>query len=125
MYVDDQGDSNYKIQASDHVRYISIKPKVYDYSSIICFPPLLIDNLPPLSPGDWTTTTVDASIYRTFEAEWEGNKFAMAKIARFEFEIPQVERETWVYRRLSTTETMTWAPAFLGHLVENGRVMGC
>jgi hypothetical protein len=58
MYVDDQGDSDYKIQAGDHVRYISIKPKVYDYSSIICFPPLLIDNLPPLSPGHWTTTTV-------------------------------------------------------------------
>jgi hypothetical protein len=164
MYVDDQEDSEYRIQVDDRVRYISVKPKVYDYSDILCFPPLLIDNLPPFPPGDWTTMTVGrddrgsltrsisfkplAAVMtlwhpkqidiltisrvrrfnlRTYEVEWEGNKTAVAKIARFEFEIPQVERETQVYRALSTvgtTTTTTWAPAFLGHLVENGRVMG-
>ena len=37
-----------------------------------------------------------------------------------------MERESQVYRALSTigTTTTRWAPAFLGHLVENGRVMG-
>ena len=161
MYVDDQEESDYRIQVDDRVRYISVKPNVYDYSDILCFPPLLIDNLPPFPAGDWTTMTVDrdshgaltrsmsfaplaavTSIWhprmvdilslkrvkrfnvRTYEVEWEGNKTAVAKIARFEFEIPQVERETQIYRALSTTGTPTWAPAFLGHLVENGGVMG-
>ena len=163
MYVDDQEDSDYRIQVDDRVRYISIKPNVYDYSDVLCFPPMLIDNLPPLPPGDWTTMTVGrdergsltrsisfnplASVttlwhqkridvlalrpvgrfnLRTYEVEWEGSKTAVAKIARFEFEIPQVERETRVYRTLNSMRRTitTWAPAFLGHLVENGRVMG-
>ncbi|KAH9224879.1 hypothetical protein DL95DRAFT_378525 [Leptodontidium sp. 2 PMI_412] len=168
MYVDDQDDSDYRIQVDNRVRYVSVKPKVYDYSDILCFPPLLIDNLPPFPAGDWTTMTVGRDEHgsltrsisfkplaavttvwhpkqidvlslrrvrrfnlRTYEVEWEDNKTAVAKIARFEFEIPQVERETQIYCALSslqttttTPTTTTWVPAFLGHLVENGRVMG-
>ena len=117
---------------------------VYDYSDILCFPPLLIDNLPLFPAGDWTTMTVGRDEHgsltrslsfaplaavmtlwhpkqidiltlsrvrrfnlRTYEVEWEGNKTAVAKIARFEFEIPQVERETQVYRALGTLGTTT------------------
>jgi hypothetical protein len=58
MYVDGQEDS-YRIQVDDSFRCVSSKPKVYKYSDILCFLPLLIDNLPPPHPpGDWTTMTV-------------------------------------------------------------------
>ena len=45
----------------------------------------------------------------------------IAKIARFEWEIPRIERETRVYRMLENTGI---APRFLGHIHEHGRVMG-
>lgn len=156
MYVDDEDDSDYRIQVGDRIGYISVKPGVYDYEDVLCFPPLLIDNLPHFPHGDWITMTVgrdesgsltrslsfrllDAvtTVWhprrveiltlsrvqrfnrRTYEVEWEGNKTAVAKIARFEFEIPQVERETELYHALSTTGATTWAPNFLSHLVES------
>ncbi|KAL3418431.1 alpha-galactosidase A [Phlyctema vagabunda] len=161
MYVDEEEDSDYRIQVDGRVRYVSVKPGVYDYEDILCFPPLLIDNLPPFPAGDWITMTVGRDDHgsltrsisfeplaavmtiwhpkqidistldrverfnpRTYEVEWEDHKTAVAKIARFEFEIPRIERETRVYRALSTMQTATWAPNFLGHLVENGRIMG-
>ncbi|KAI9732717.1 MAG: hypothetical protein M1818_007451 [Claussenomyces sp. TS43310] len=46
----------------------------------------------------------------------------IAKIARFEWEIPRMERETQAYRHLEGSEL---APRFLGHIHEQGRVMGC
>ena len=46
---------------------------------------------------------------------------AIAKIARFDFEIPWVEQETAAYRRLDCQGV---APKFLCHLTEHGRVMG-
>lgn len=45
----------------------------------------------------------------------------IAKIARFEWEIPRIETETRIYQLLEGTG---FAPAFLGHVHENGRVMG-
>ena len=45
----------------------------------------------------------------------------IAKIARFEWEIPQIEKETRAYRLLNGTGL---TPLFLGHIHENGRVMG-
>lgn len=45
----------------------------------------------------------------------------IAKIARFEWEIPRIERETHVYRLLQPTDI---APRFLGHIHEEGRVIG-
>lgn len=45
----------------------------------------------------------------------------IAKIARFEWEIPRIERETRAYQLLEGSEL---APRFLGHIHENGRVMG-
>lgn len=128
LYPDDQEDSDYRIQVDDHLKYIAVKPNKYDYEDILCFPSSLIDNLPPFPPGDWTTMidqprsisftplvavsnvwhprridilSLNHALrfsFRTNEVEWEG-KTAIAKMARFEFEIPQVERETRVYQK--------------------------
>lgn len=45
----------------------------------------------------------------------------IAKIARFEWEIPRIERETRAYQLL---ENSGLTPRFLGHIHENGRIMG-
>jgi hypothetical protein len=45
----------------------------------------------------------------------------VAKIARFEFEIPYIERESAVYHIINSQNI---GPRFLGYLTENGRVMG-
>ncbi|SPJ71500.1 uncharacterized protein FTOL_01228 [Fusarium torulosum] len=45
----------------------------------------------------------------------------IAKIARFEWELPRIEQETRAYRLL---EGSGLAPRFLGHIHENGRIMG-
>ncbi|KAL1877377.1 hypothetical protein VTK73DRAFT_8672 [Phialemonium thermophilum] len=45
----------------------------------------------------------------------------IAKIARFEWEIPRIEQETRAYQLL---ETSGFTPRFLGHVHEDGRVMG-
>lgn len=45
----------------------------------------------------------------------------IAKIARFEWEIPRIERETRAYQLL---EGSGLAPRFLGHIHENGRIIG-
>lgn len=59
-----------------------------------------------------------------FETVYEGRP-AIAKIACFEWQIPNMTRETWAYHVLDHDSDGTpIAPAFLGHLTENGRVMG-
>ena len=45
----------------------------------------------------------------------------IAKTARFEWEIPYIEQETRIYQRLEGTGL---APRFLGHVHEQGRVIG-
>ncbi|KAJ8113761.1 hypothetical protein OPT61_g4185 [Boeremia exigua] len=47
----------------------------------------------------------------------------VAKIARFEWEIPRIERETRAYQLLQQKES-DLAPRFLGHIREGNRVMG-
>lgn len=49
------------------------------------------------------------------------SKSVISKIARFEFEIPRIETETAIYQAIDGHGI---GPAFLGHLVEHGRVMG-
>ncbi|KAM3418290.1 hypothetical protein BST61_g4290 [Cercospora zeina] len=49
----------------------------------------------------------------------------IAKIARFEWEIPRIERETRAYQVMQQEqEASSLAPRFLGHLHEHGRIMG-
>lgn len=45
----------------------------------------------------------------------------IAKIARFEWEVPRIERETIAYQLLEGSGP---APRFLAHIHENGRIMG-
>ena len=45
----------------------------------------------------------------------------IAKIARFEWGVPRIEQETRAYQLL---EGSGLAPRFLGHVYENGRIMG-
>ncbi|PYH80571.1 hypothetical protein BO82DRAFT_286313 [Aspergillus uvarum CBS 121591] len=45
----------------------------------------------------------------------------IAKIARFEWEIPRIERESRAYQLLDGSGL---APPFLGHIRENGRIIG-
>jgi hypothetical protein len=49
------------------------------------------------------------------------SRLVVAKIARFEFEVDSIERETLAYRII---DGQNIGPQFLGHLTENGRVMG-
>ncbi|KAK3945102.1 hypothetical protein QBC46DRAFT_372769 [Diplogelasinospora grovesii] len=56
---------------------------------------------------------------------------AVAKFARFEWEIPRIEQETWAYSVIAEhaanedeSQPPAVTPRFLGHLTENGRVMG-
>lgn len=62
-----------------------------------------------------------------FETLYEGRP-AVAKIACFDWQIPRLTRETWAYCVITQTQQLGdgpgIAPEFLGHLTENGRVMG-
>jgi predicted Ser/Thr protein kinase len=49
------------------------------------------------------------------------SKEVVAKIARFEFEIPLAQNETLAYEAIDGHGI---GPAFLGHLTEHGRIMG-
>lgn len=52
---------------------------------------------------------------------------AISKIACWEWEIPRLENETYVYKILSEHKDPNEppiTPAFLGHLTENGRIIG-
>lgn len=49
------------------------------------------------------------------------NATMIAKIARFEWELPRIEQETRAYQLL---EGCGLAPRFLGHVHENGRIVG-
>ncbi|KAF2797392.1 hypothetical protein K505DRAFT_322587 [Melanomma pulvis-pyrius CBS 109.77] len=48
----------------------------------------------------------------------------VAKIARFEQEIPSIERETRAYQLLALRGAAHLAPRFLGHVLEGDRVVG-
>lgn len=59
-----------------------------------------------------------------FETIHDGEP-AIAKIACFEWQIPNITRETWAYHVLDhDNDGAPIAPGFLGHLTEHGRVMG-
>ncbi|KAH6688940.1 alpha-galactosidase A [Plectosphaerella plurivora] len=64
----------------------------------------------------------------THEVLYQGGT-AVAKIACFAWDVRRIERETEAYRKLMQhrrqhPEEPPMAPEFLGHLTENGRVMG-
>jgi predicted Ser/Thr protein kinase len=70
---------------------------------------------------DVTTLPVVRQIKaNVFKVKYAG-EYAVAKIARFEFEVPYIEAETQSYQVLNG---LGLGPKFLAHLSENGRPMG-
>ncbi|RFU30062.1 hypothetical protein B7463_g6279, partial [Scytalidium lignicola] len=63
---------------------------------------------------------LSATAFECFHKQQPGLTM-IAKVARFEWEIPRIERETQAYRLLEGTGL---APRFLGHVHEQGRVIG-
>ena len=63
---------------------------------------------------------------RVKEVEF-GDRIALSKVAIFEWWIPKVEHETMMYEIIAkhqSPDEQPIAPEFLGHLTENGRIVG-
>ncbi|KAI1270224.1 alpha-galactosidase A [Xylariaceae sp. FL1019] len=67
------------------------------------------------------TSDITATTFEVFSNLVPSPHSAIAKIARFEWEVPRLERETRAYQLLEGSEI---APRFLAHIHENGRIMG-
>ncbi|KAJ0163319.1 hypothetical protein CTA2_3184 [Colletotrichum tanaceti] len=80
-------------------------------------------SLPPLpySRDDWTVATVSRSNETGELVPLLSNLTTIAKVARFEWEIPRMERGTHAYRLLEGTGIAT---RFLGHVHEQERTVG-
>ncbi|OTA95093.1 hypothetical protein M434DRAFT_57462, partial [Hypoxylon sp. CO27-5] len=68
-----------------------------------------------------TATAFEAVSHSTLTTTIPSQTTVIAKLARFEWEIPRIERETRAYQLL---EGSGLAPRFLAHIHENGRIMG-
>jgi predicted Ser/Thr protein kinase len=68
-----------------------------------------------------TATAFEAVSHPILPITFQSPATMIAKIARFEWEIPRIERETRAYQLL---EGSGLTPRFLGHIHENGRIMG-
>ncbi|KAJ5577408.1 uncharacterized protein N7459_006372 [Penicillium hispanicum] len=68
-----------------------------------------------------TAMTFEAVSHPTLPLVSPSPATTIAKIARFEWEIPRIERETRAYQLL---EGSGLTPRFLGHIHESGRIMG-
>ncbi|KAJ5323111.1 hypothetical protein N7452_011400 [Penicillium brevicompactum] len=68
-----------------------------------------------------TASAFEAISHSTLPSISQAPAKVIAKIARFEWEIPRIERETRAYQLLKRSELV---PRFLGHIHENGRIMG-
>jgi len=133
------------------VLYVEIPPGVFENDDDVVGPDvvaILPQNLPPhvniihIGPGfdinfewrelasasTWNPRIIDilnlsrVARYseRVFETVIDGTP-AIGKYARFEHEIDDIRNETDIYRRLHGTGI---GPRFLGHLAEEGRVIG-
>ena len=91
-------------------------------------------DVPPAIESTWHPEYIDVlSLRRTkryganvHEVVFNGRP-AISKIACWEWEIPRLENETHVYDIITKHERehgSAISPAFLGHLTENGRVIG-
>ncbi|KAM7217205.1 alpha-galactosidase A precursor [Rhypophila decipiens] len=138
--VDPEYESEFRILVDNKfVKYITIDAGLYDCDDM-CFAPSLISLMPPLPPGDWNKGRISRNPKTGdphFSAFHQGRKLRsnvyevtcpgfssttiIAKFARFEWEVPQLEAETTAY---SWIEGQQIGPAFLGHLTEEGRVIG-
>ncbi|KAG1896481.1 uncharacterized protein F5891DRAFT_1054107 [Suillus fuscotomentosus] len=106
----DVEESLYRLRVGSQVKYITIEPGTFP-SDVLPFPMDLLPLLPHLPPGNWVEARVAQYASRP----------VVSKIARFDFEIPRMERETAAYRAIKGCGV---CPEFLGHIVEGDRVIG-
>jgi hypothetical protein len=83
--------------------------------------PITVDCLELERTEQLTAAAFEALSHSTIPSIPTPPATVVAKIARFEWEIPRIERETRAYQLL---EGSGLAPRFLGHVHENGRIMG-
>lgn len=70
-----------------------------------------------------TGSTFEAVVHKPSIPSLQPCSTVIAKIARFEWEIPRIERETRAYQLLEKLD-LKIAPRFLGHIAEGRRVIG-
>ncbi|KAK5997053.1 hypothetical protein PT974_02404 [Cladobotryum mycophilum] len=140
--VDPEYESEFRILVDGKsIKYLAIDGGLYEQDDM-CFGPSLIALLPPLPLGDWNQgrisrdpTTGRAHFSAASESRLLGklrtnlyeatcprfNSPVVVKFARFAWEVPQLEQETVAY---SWIEGHNIGPDFLGHLTEQGRIIG-
>ncbi|KAL5341344.1 hypothetical protein BJX70DRAFT_66310 [Aspergillus crustosus] len=83
--------------------------------------PVLVDCLKLKRIKQFTATTYEATYSGDEPLTTESSPVVIAKVARFEWEIPRLSQETLIYKSLEDTGL---APRFMGHVHEHGRVIG-
>lgn len=83
--------------------------------------PLSVDCLELRRIKQLTATTYEATYSGDEHLKSMSSPVVIAKVARFEWELPRLSQETLIYRSLEGTGL---APRFLGHVHEHGRVIG-
>ncbi|KAI9923381.1 hypothetical protein MW887_009931 [Aspergillus wentii] len=148
--VDDDDQSFFSLLVDGQaIKYITIEPGTYSADDM-CFGPSLISILPNLPPGDWNDglnkngndgqpqfAHARRTIFPGVKNTWHGTYvdyvdivvgkklpmgiYEIAKFARFDWEIRYIENETVAYQWIDGHGI---GPKFLGHLTEDGRVIG-
>ncbi|PYH42451.1 alpha-galactosidase A [Aspergillus saccharolyticus JOP 1030-1] len=83
--------------------------------------PSLVDCLKLRRVRQLTATTYEAAYWSAGTASSLEPRTVIAKVARFEWEIPRLSMETSIYKILQNTGL---APEFVGHVHEHGRIIG-
>lgn len=83
--------------------------------------PVLVDCLDLKRIKQFTATTYEATYSCNVSLATTRSPVVIAKVARFEWEIPRLLLETLMYSKLENTGL---APRFIGHVHEHGRVIG-
>ncbi|KAJ5926756.1 hypothetical protein N7516_008529 [Penicillium verrucosum] len=149
--ADNDDESYFRLLINGLVRYITIAQGIWSTDDM-CFGPSLATILPELPTGDWNAGLKPASrtshaLLELRENTWHNTfvdymdlgesrrlrtgvyevkcpqfeELVVVKFARFDWEIGYMEGETASYRLI---EDHNIGPRFLGHLVEDGRVIG-
>ncbi|KAJ6185752.1 hypothetical protein N7519_007053 [Penicillium mononematosum] len=136
--ADNDDESYFRLLINGSVRYITIAQGIWSTDDM-CFGPSLATILPDLPTGNWNdglvakhpetgkpyfaraarTSRLRTGVYEVKCPQFE--ELVVVKFARFDWEIRYMEGETAAYRLI---EGYDIGPRFLGHLTEDGRVIG-
>ncbi|KAH7398263.1 alpha-galactosidase A precursor [Pyrenochaeta sp. MPI-SDFR-AT-0127] len=130
--VDPEDQSEFRILVNRKiVKYLTIDPGLYDVDDM-CFGPSLTSMIPSLPAVThlWHPLQVDhleLHLGRKLRSNFyeatcpRFNSTIIAKFARFAWEIPQLDAETSAYQWIENAQI---GPKFLGHISEEGRIVG-